>query len=758
MGNVTMIQSLLNSRLPSNITDESKVNDTLLHWAVSFNHIDVVKLLLEYNADLNAPNTDGHTPLHIACKHYNLEIIELLLLYGADCHNYDLHGHSPKDLLLSSSAAQVNSATYEHILALMNRPALDKHSSINQHPPSTTTTTPYATPTKPTNHTNPTSNTHSIHGVDVSSSHGTRPNTNLADNSSSTSNHLPTLTHETYPHHDTVNDEIAYIDIHPTTTYTTTNAHSNSTTNALNDNTTTANNSNKSNITTPQLVLWPPTQTQKTGTSPLLGINTTGGNIHRSNLLPLVLTNTTPISVYIDTTYISIKQAKNILKQAEIMAVLNKLGFRLILYTSTYTTDNANSTTHTNTTTNNKCNTTTTTTTTTTTNKQDNNNIHIKNSKIRIYINNIICNKQNSYNINITHEYIILYVYDIIGILYGLQTLTQIIELHSEITTKHTTTTNTTYNTTYTNSNNSNNNMYNIPYISIYIPSITIQDHPDTYVYRSILWSETQFFALAMPVFRSNLKLLLKCRINMLLLKIKPNTIYNNNTSNITTNTINNNSNSKERIEMCSNKYIQIVPSYTYTSPHEVYTPYTPLIHTTNNSNNNNNNSNSNNNNNNNSSEKCSVRDLIALHFLYDINNVNNNNKAHTSTTTTTTTTNHTTSNNNTSTNTNNSTHPSTEVAAAGLVETEIGPVDSTTYEHDCLHACHAVLVGVYKAGFRSVLMHTNEWTRRVAGPHVSSIYIYMYVCIIFMYILCIPCIYYVYTVIVCKLFACTHI
>ena len=691
-----MIQSLLNSRLPSNITDESKLNDTLLHWAVSFNHIDVVKLLLEYNADLNTPNTEGHTPLHIACKHYNLEIIELLLLYGADCHNYDLQGSSPKDLLLSSSVAQVDSATYEHIIALMNRHALDKPSSNNQHAPSTTTTTPYATPTKPTKLTNPTgnTNTHSTHGADVSSSHGTRPNTNLADNSSSTSNHLPTLTHETYPHHDTANGS--------THTHNTTSNN-----NTTNYNTTTNNNSNKSSITTPQLVLWPPTQTQKTGTSPL-GINTTGGNIHRSNLLPLVLTNTTPISVYMYTTYISTKQAKNILKQSEIKATLNKLGFRL---NTTYTFEN---TTHTN-----------------------SNDINIKNSKIRIYINNTICNKQNSYNINITHEYIILYAYDIIGILYGLQTLTQIIELHSEITTKHTTT-NTTYNTTTTYTNNSSNNMYNIPYIIIYIPSITIQDHPDTYVYRSVLWSETQFFGLAMPVFYSNLKLLLKCRINMILLKIKPNTIYNNNntTSNNNTYTATSNNDSRsssaERIEMCNKKYIQIVPSYTYTSPYEVYTP---LIHTTNN-----NSDNSNHNDcSSSSNEKCSVRDLIALHFLYDItNNNNNSNKAHTlsatpaplhSHTANTTAANHTT-NNNTSTNTSNSSHPSTPPPAAavvGGVDTEIWPVDSTTYEHDCLHACHAVLVEVKRAGYRSVLMHTNEWTRRVAGPYVSGVRICMY-------------------------------
>ena len=392
---------------------------------------------------------------------------------------------------------------------------------------------------------------------------------------------------------------------------------------------------------------------------------------------------------------------------------MNKLGFRLILYTSTYTTTYTTDTTE-NTTANNNNN--------NTNNKQDNNNtntnnnIHIKNSKIRIYINNIICNKQNSYNINITHEYIILYAYDIIGILYGLQTLTQIIELHSEIMTKHATTNTTTYSTT----NNSINNMYNIPYISIYIPSITIQDHPDTYVYRSVLWSETQFFKTANPIFYSNLKLLLKCRINMILLKIKPNTIYNiNNTNTITittnTTTSNNTSNissNKERIEMCNKKYIQIVPSYTYTSPYEVYTPYTPLIHTTNNNNNSDNNN-----------EKCSMSDLIALHFLYDIANIN---KAHTLSTTTTA--NHTTNNN---TSNSNSTHQSTAAAAAaaaavGVVEAEIEPVDSTTYEHDCLHACHAVLVGVKRAGYRSVLMYTNEWTRRVAGPYVSGMYIYI--------------------------------
>jgi ankyrin repeat protein len=41
---------------------------TSLHQAAYAGHTDVVKVLLQHGADVQAKDTDGQTPLHKACK------------------------------------------------------------------------------------------------------------------------------------------------------------------------------------------------------------------------------------------------------------------------------------------------------------------------------------------------------------------------------------------------------------------------------------------------------------------------------------------------------------------------------------------------------------------------------------------------------------------------------------------------------------------------------------------------------------------
>jgi ankyrin repeat protein len=59
---------------------------TLLQMAALEERIDLIKLFLSYNPDINLRDGFGNNPLWSACHTNNLEIIELLLINGADAY------------------------------------------------------------------------------------------------------------------------------------------------------------------------------------------------------------------------------------------------------------------------------------------------------------------------------------------------------------------------------------------------------------------------------------------------------------------------------------------------------------------------------------------------------------------------------------------------------------------------------------------------------------------------------------------------
>jgi ankyrin repeat protein len=95
--------------------------DTPLHSSVQRRRREIVKLLLDSGAEVNAVNRWGQTPLHYACVCRQKEIVEVLLDSGADVNIRDKNGHtavalasSPKgtankdivELLVSKGAAR----------------------------------------------------------------------------------------------------------------------------------------------------------------------------------------------------------------------------------------------------------------------------------------------------------------------------------------------------------------------------------------------------------------------------------------------------------------------------------------------------------------------------------------------------------------------------------------------------------------------------------------------------------------------------
>ncbi|GFY42497.1 ankyrin repeat domain-containing protein 49 [Trichonephila inaurata madagascariensis] len=65
---------------------------TPLHRASYSNNIEVIKMLLSYDADVSSKTTDGWEALHCACKWDSVEAVSLLLQNGADV-NAQTKGH-----------------------------------------------------------------------------------------------------------------------------------------------------------------------------------------------------------------------------------------------------------------------------------------------------------------------------------------------------------------------------------------------------------------------------------------------------------------------------------------------------------------------------------------------------------------------------------------------------------------------------------------------------------------------------------------
>jgi ankyrin repeat protein len=71
---------------------------TPLHCATWKGHFEVVTVLLDAGADVNAQNQNGHwgtTPLHAAAHANHAAIAQLLIERGAEVHAQDLDGKTP---------------------------------------------------------------------------------------------------------------------------------------------------------------------------------------------------------------------------------------------------------------------------------------------------------------------------------------------------------------------------------------------------------------------------------------------------------------------------------------------------------------------------------------------------------------------------------------------------------------------------------------------------------------------------------------
>ncbi|KAH9981713.1 ankyrin repeat-containing domain protein, partial [Russula compacta] len=74
----------LNTDEPDAEEDEKNEGKLSLHTASQEGEVDIVKMLLDQGADINAQNPDYDTPLGLAAAKGNLEVVRLLIDRGAE--------------------------------------------------------------------------------------------------------------------------------------------------------------------------------------------------------------------------------------------------------------------------------------------------------------------------------------------------------------------------------------------------------------------------------------------------------------------------------------------------------------------------------------------------------------------------------------------------------------------------------------------------------------------------------------------------
>lgn len=99
MGRSDTIELLINGKVPTDLCDDSPSQDSLLHWACSFDQYPVAELLLKHQVNPDIINANGQSCLHLACQSGKNKFIDLLLDYGASISIKDSLGKTPLDLV-----------------------------------------------------------------------------------------------------------------------------------------------------------------------------------------------------------------------------------------------------------------------------------------------------------------------------------------------------------------------------------------------------------------------------------------------------------------------------------------------------------------------------------------------------------------------------------------------------------------------------------------------------------------------------------
>lgn len=121
--NIELIKMLLIKN--ANVNIQNNIGDTALIIASNHKNIEIVKLLLEHNCDVNIQNKDGNTALIYASSPGNIEIVKLLLEHNCNVNMKDkflnnallyatyINNYKIVELLLTNESINVNAKNSE---------------------------------------------------------------------------------------------------------------------------------------------------------------------------------------------------------------------------------------------------------------------------------------------------------------------------------------------------------------------------------------------------------------------------------------------------------------------------------------------------------------------------------------------------------------------------------------------------------------------------------------------------------------------
>ncbi|MBN2826293.1 MAG: ankyrin repeat domain-containing protein [Campylobacterales bacterium] len=111
LGRIDIVKMLLTKEIDVDIQD--KHGNTPLHYAIAKNRLDIVKLLLAKEADMEIGNSDGITPLHQGAYTGYIEMVTYLIDRGAKVDALNNQGTTPCQMALARGNMKVVSFLME---------------------------------------------------------------------------------------------------------------------------------------------------------------------------------------------------------------------------------------------------------------------------------------------------------------------------------------------------------------------------------------------------------------------------------------------------------------------------------------------------------------------------------------------------------------------------------------------------------------------------------------------------------------------
>ncbi|KAM3145671.1 SMC5-SMC6 complex localization factor protein 1 [Paramecium bursaria] len=104
-----------------------------LHWAAKRGFVEIAKLLIQFNADVDSKDFVKRTPLYLAVEFNNINIIQLLLFHQADPWSTEFINY--KDIITSQQVRQLFALSRKIHILLQITPANQREAIWNKEAP-----------------------------------------------------------------------------------------------------------------------------------------------------------------------------------------------------------------------------------------------------------------------------------------------------------------------------------------------------------------------------------------------------------------------------------------------------------------------------------------------------------------------------------------------------------------------------------------------------------------------------------------------